>query len=186
VLSTYLHPRLPSGLFPSNFPINNLHAFLFSPSSCYMPHQPHHLRLENSNYVWQEQSTTLFDMQFSPPSRQFIPLWPKHYPHYLPKQEHPHSCHIMQHLLCCVWTGKEYPTSAGKYREVCLQIMQKHQKKCNNTKISFSLLSYMRKYFKRYKASSVGIATGYGLDSRRVRVWVPVGSRILRPALGPT
>jgi hypothetical protein len=40
--------------------------------------------------------------------------------------------------------------------------------------------------------SAVGIATGYGLDDRGVRVRVPVGARIFtsprrhRPALGPT
>jgi hypothetical protein len=37
ILSTNLHLGLPSGLFPSGFPTNILHAFLFSPHSCYMP-----------------------------------------------------------------------------------------------------------------------------------------------------
>jgi hypothetical protein len=31
ILSTHLHLGLPSGLFPSGFPTNNLYAFLFSP-----------------------------------------------------------------------------------------------------------------------------------------------------------
>jgi hypothetical protein len=31
VLSTHLRLGLPSGLFPSGFPTNNLYAFLFSP-----------------------------------------------------------------------------------------------------------------------------------------------------------
>jgi hypothetical protein len=31
ILSTDLHLGLPSGLFPSGFPTNNLYAFLFSP-----------------------------------------------------------------------------------------------------------------------------------------------------------
>jgi hypothetical protein len=42
----------------------------------------------------------------------------------------------------------------------------------------------------RSRDSSVGVATDYGLDDRRVGVRVPVGSRIFstssRPALGPT
>jgi hypothetical protein len=44
-----IHPRLglPNGLFPSGFPINNLHTFLFS------LFRPHHLpRTYNSNYTW--------------------------------------------------------------------------------------------------------------------------------------
>jgi hypothetical protein len=44
--------------------------------------------------------------------------------------------------------------------------------------------------FLRSRDSSVGIATGYGLDDRGVGVRVPVGSGIFstssRPALGPT
>jgi hypothetical protein len=35
-LSTHLHLGLPSGLFPSGFPINILHAFPLLPHSCYM------------------------------------------------------------------------------------------------------------------------------------------------------
>jgi hypothetical protein len=45
-------------------------------------------------------------------------------------------------------------------------------------------------HWKRIQNSSVGIATGYGLDDRGVGVRVPVGSRIFstssRPALGLT
>jgi hypothetical protein len=36
-LSTHLRLGLPSGLFPSGFPTNILHAFLGLPHSCYMP-----------------------------------------------------------------------------------------------------------------------------------------------------
>jgi hypothetical protein len=39
ILSTHLRLGLPSGLFPSGFPTNNLYAFLFSPiSDTYLAH----------------------------------------------------------------------------------------------------------------------------------------------------
>jgi hypothetical protein len=47
VLISQLHLGLPSDLFPSSFPTNNLHAFLFSPVSAT---SPAHLWLDTSNY----------------------------------------------------------------------------------------------------------------------------------------
>jgi hypothetical protein len=59
--------------------------------------------------------------------------------------------------------------------------------------IGFCEISHFRLAFitNRSRDSSVGVATGYGLDDRGVGVRVPVGSRIFhsatsRPALGPT
>jgi hypothetical protein len=37
ILSTHLRLALPSGLFPSGFPSNNLYAFLFSPTRAVSP-----------------------------------------------------------------------------------------------------------------------------------------------------
>jgi hypothetical protein len=42
ISSTHLRLGLPNGPFYSGFPINILHAFLFSPHLCYMP-RPSHL-----------------------------------------------------------------------------------------------------------------------------------------------
>jgi hypothetical protein len=50
-LSTHLRLGLPSGLFPSRFPLNILYAFLF-PHSCYMPRPSHPSWLDYSNYTW--------------------------------------------------------------------------------------------------------------------------------------
>jgi hypothetical protein len=51
MLSIHLRLGLPSGLFPSGFPTNNLYRFLFS-HSCHMSRPPHPPRLYNSNYTW--------------------------------------------------------------------------------------------------------------------------------------
>jgi hypothetical protein len=51
ILSTYLRLGLPSGLFPSGFPTNNLYRSS-SPHSCYMARQSHSPRLDYSNYTW--------------------------------------------------------------------------------------------------------------------------------------
>jgi hypothetical protein len=37
ILSSHLYLSIPSGLFPSAFPINNPHAFLFSPFVLHAP-----------------------------------------------------------------------------------------------------------------------------------------------------
>jgi hypothetical protein len=41
ILPTHLHSGLPSGLFPSGFPTNNLHAFLFFPIHATCSHSSH-------------------------------------------------------------------------------------------------------------------------------------------------
>jgi hypothetical protein len=72
ILSTSLRLGLPSGLFPSRFPTNNLYAFLF-PRSCYMPRPSHPPRLDHSNYTWRRvQITKLLVVQFSPSSTQMF------------------------------------------------------------------------------------------------------------------
>jgi hypothetical protein len=46
-----------------------------SPHSCHKPRKPHLPRLDNYSYTWRRaQITQLLVMQFSPPSRHFIPL----------------------------------------------------------------------------------------------------------------
>jgi hypothetical protein len=76
----HLHLGLPSGLSPSAFPTNNLHAFLFS-HLCYMPCPSHSPSLDHSNYIWQRvQVMKLLIMQFSPPSCYFVPLRSKYPP----------------------------------------------------------------------------------------------------------
>jgi hypothetical protein len=76
ILSTHIRLGLPGGLFPSDFPTNNLHAF-FSPHSFYMPRPCQPPRLDYSNYTWRRvQITKLLVMQFSPFTRHLIPLDP--------------------------------------------------------------------------------------------------------------
>jgi hypothetical protein len=78
ILSTHLRLGLPSGLFPSGFPINIVYAFLLSPFVLYAcpSHPPW---LDHSNYVWRGvQVMKLLNMQFSPISRHFISLRSKY------------------------------------------------------------------------------------------------------------
>jgi hypothetical protein len=66
ILSTHLHLGLPSGLFPSGFPINVPYIFLFSPHSCYMPCPSHPPWLDHCHFVWRKvQVMKLLIMQFS-------------------------------------------------------------------------------------------------------------------------
>jgi hypothetical protein len=59
-LSTHLRLGLPSGLFPSGFPINTyIHSC--SPHSCYMPCPSHPSWLDPSNYVWRGSTSSLED-----------------------------------------------------------------------------------------------------------------------------
>jgi hypothetical protein len=59
ILFTHLRLGLPSGLFPSGFPTNNLYALLFSPNSCYMPRPSHPPRLNYSDYNLQHEYSLL-------------------------------------------------------------------------------------------------------------------------------
>jgi hypothetical protein len=91
ILYTNLRLGLPSGLFPSGFPTNIIHAFLFSPNSCYMPCPSHPPWLDHSNYTWRRvQITKLLVMQFSSLSRHFVSLRYK-YPPQHPVLNHPQS-----------------------------------------------------------------------------------------------
>jgi hypothetical protein len=64
ILSTHLCLGLPSGLFPSGFPTNNLYTFS-SPHSCYMTRPSHPPWLDYSDYTWRRvQITKLLAMQF--------------------------------------------------------------------------------------------------------------------------
>jgi hypothetical protein len=92
ILSTHLSLRIPSGLFPSGFPTNNLYVFHFFNHSCYMTRTSHPLRLHYDNYTWRRvQITKLLVMQFSPFSRHLIPLRSKYPPQHL-VLKHPQSC----------------------------------------------------------------------------------------------
>jgi hypothetical protein len=77
ILSTQLHLRLPSGLFPSSFSTNTLQAF-FSPHSCYILSPSHPHWLDHSNYTWRRvQVMKILIMQFSSPCSYFIPVQTK-------------------------------------------------------------------------------------------------------------
>jgi hypothetical protein len=58
-LFTHLCLGLASGLFPSGFPTNILHAFLFWPHSCYKPCPSHSPWLHYSNYTWRREQNIL-------------------------------------------------------------------------------------------------------------------------------
>jgi hypothetical protein len=80
MLSTHQCLGLPSGLFPTGFPIKTLYAFLFSPHACYMP-CPSHPRVDHCNYTWwRVQVMKLLIMQSSPTSHHFISLQSKYSP----------------------------------------------------------------------------------------------------------
>jgi hypothetical protein len=83
-----IHPLTSFPSFPLTFlPVNNRRSF--SLHSGYMSRPPHPSLLDNSNYTWRRvQITQLFVMQFSLPSRHFIPLWSK-YPPQHPVLKHP-------------------------------------------------------------------------------------------------
>jgi hypothetical protein len=107
ILSTHLRLGLPSGLFPSGFPINNLRAFLFSSIRDACPVHLIILDLINliistfyrvlkmvyniQNYVWRGvQVMKLLIMQFPQISRHFISLRSKYSPQH-PVLKHPQS-----------------------------------------------------------------------------------------------
>jgi hypothetical protein len=78
ILSIHLRLGLPSLLLPSGFPTNILHAFLFSPHSCYMPRSSHPSWLD-SNYTSRiVHVMKLLIMQFSPTSCRFSSLRSKY------------------------------------------------------------------------------------------------------------
>jgi hypothetical protein len=82
-----------SGLLPSGFPTDILHAFLFS-YSCYIPCLSHPPWLDHSNYTWHRvQVMKLLIMQFSP-THHFICLQSK-YSSQHPVFEHPQSLFLL-------------------------------------------------------------------------------------------
>jgi hypothetical protein len=81
---------LPSGIFPSGFPANILHAFLFSPIRANCPAHPL-LHPHHSYYIWRRvQLMKLLIMQFSLTSLHFISLRSK-YSSQHPVLKHPQS-----------------------------------------------------------------------------------------------
>jgi hypothetical protein len=91
ILSTHLCPALPSGLFPSGFPTNNLYAFHFSPicATCSI-----HLILFDL-IILRVQVMKFLIMQTSPTSCHFISSWSKYSP------QHPALKHCQTLFLPC-------------------------------------------------------------------------------------
>jgi hypothetical protein len=58
ILSIHLRLGLPSDIFPSGFPTNNLHARFSSLHECYMHRPPHLSWLDHSNYIRQKAQIT--------------------------------------------------------------------------------------------------------------------------------
>jgi hypothetical protein len=74
ILSTHLRLGLPSALFPSGFPTNILHAFLFHLIHATRP--AHRILLDPSNCTWQRVNVMKIRiMQFPPTIYHFIPFW---------------------------------------------------------------------------------------------------------------
>jgi hypothetical protein len=80
ILILFFHRRLglPSGLFPSGFPIKILNAFLIFPMRALITLTSHSLWFDYSNSSWWSVQVTKFlIIQSSPASRYFLPLRPK-------------------------------------------------------------------------------------------------------------
>jgi hypothetical protein len=93
VLSSHLHLGLPSGLFPSGFPVKTPYVFLFSP--CLLLHPPW---LDHYSYIWgRVRFMKLIIMQFSPASY-YISLGSEYSPQH-PVLRYPQSMTYLSVML---------------------------------------------------------------------------------------
>jgi hypothetical protein len=89
ILFIHLRLGLPSGIFLSGLPINNVYGFLFSLIRATCPVHLVVLDWSTLNYTWRRvQITKPLVMQFSPPSRRLKSLRSK-YPPQHPVLKHP-------------------------------------------------------------------------------------------------
>jgi len=78
ILSSHQHLALPSGLFPSCFPIKTLYS-PFVPHTCYVPRLSHSSRFKHPNNIgWAVLINTFIIMYFSPLPCYLFPLKHQH------------------------------------------------------------------------------------------------------------